>query len=109
MKIQPRDVGVVAISFFLGALFCFLLLQAAAHSPRGTPSVTTASVLAARLEAEESPIELSKVLGRRVEITLPMREVPVIDPRTGLAARRQQSFDLIDFRFQPEIGLKNTK
>jgi hypothetical protein len=110
MKIQSRDVGFVAISFFLGALFCFLLFQSAAHPPRGTPSVTAASVLAdARLQADESAIELSKVLGRRVEINLPMREVPVIDPHTGLATPRPRSLDLIDFRYQHDTALKEPR
>ena len=75
MKIQARDVG---LAFFLGALFCFLLVQVITP-PSSVPHAAAALVLAAaHPQAGESATELSQIRGRKVEVILPMREVQEI-------------------------------
>lgn len=110
MKTQKRDVGLVAFGFVLGALVCFLLVQAVNPPPRIAPPATATSMLAmAKLHANEAPAELSNVLGQTFEIIRPMRVVPAIDPHTGLEIPRPRSLDLIDFRYKPEFDLREPK
>lgn len=110
MKTQKRDIGLVAFGFLLGALVCFLLVQAVSPPPRSASRVTAASILAAaKLHAGEAPVELSNVLGQTFVIILPGREVPPVDPHTGLEIPRPQSLDLIDFRYKPEFDLQESR
>lgn len=98
----------MAFGFMLGALVCLILVQVESPSLPSAPPATAASMLAAaKLHASEAPVELSNILGQTFEIIRPGREVPAVDPHTGLEIPR--SMDLIDFRYQPEIELKNMK
>jgi len=110
MKTQKRDVSLVAFGFVLGALVCLLLVQAVSPPLPSAPPGTVPSMLAsAKLHASEAPVELSNVLGQPFEIILLGREVPAVDPHTGLEIPRPRSMDLIDFRYKLDTDSKETR
>jgi hypothetical protein len=113
MKIKTRDVGLLAIGFFLGVV---LTVSLTTNTPTRPPSAPASTLVLAgpTLASASLPPEFFSTTNIQwqappVHIVLPPRFIDSFDSQSPLYPPVQRRLDLIDTRYQPDIKLDDLK